>query len=112
MPVITYQTSGKSVEVPVESNLLRSSIRYQGNVPFKCGAGLCGTCKVRIVEGYANLSPVGKKEIQRLGQEKIDEGYRLACQTFIHGDVTVAWGDEDLARFNQYTERRMNLARR
>lgn len=110
MPTVTFQTSGKSIEVDKESNLLRTSIRYEGSVPYKCGGGLCGTCKVRIVDGHENLSKVMKKEIDRLSQEKIDQGFRLACQTFISGDVTIAWGEEDIARLNQIARRRINAA--
>ncbi|WP_248926936.1 2Fe-2S iron-sulfur cluster-binding protein [Paenibacillus hamazuiensis] len=110
MPSVTFQTSGKSIEIEKDTNLLRMSIRYEGSVPYKCGGGLCGTCRVRIVEGGENLSKVMKKEIDRLGKEKIDMGYRLACQTFISGDVTVAWGEEDLERLNKIAERRINAA--
>jgi ferredoxin len=110
MPLMTFQTSGKSIEVNKDANLLRTSIRYEGSVPFKCGGGLCGTCKVRIVEGGENLSKVMKKEIDRLGEEKISQGYRLACQTFITGDVTLAWGDEDMERLNKIAQKRINSA--
>jgi ferredoxin len=110
MPLMTFQTSGKTIEVKQDANLLRTSIRYEGSVPFKCGGGLCGTCKVRIVEGSENLSKVMKKEIDRLGEEKISQGYRLACQTFITGDVTLAWGEEDMERLNKIAQRRINSA--
>jgi ferredoxin len=110
MPLMTFQTSGKSIEVDKDANLLRTSIRYEGSVPFKCGGGLCGTCKVRIVEGSENLSKIMKKEIDRLGEEKISQGYRLACQTFITGDVTLAWGEEDMERLNKIAQRRINIA--
>jgi ferredoxin len=110
MPLLTFQTSGKTIEVNNDANLLRTSIRYEGSVPFKCGGGLCGTCKVRIVEGSENLSKVMKKEIDRLGQEKINQGFRLACQTFITGDVTLAWGEEDMERLNKIAQRRINSA--
>ncbi|MEX2416393.1 MAG: 2Fe-2S iron-sulfur cluster-binding protein [Paenibacillaceae bacterium] len=108
MPSITFLTTGKTIEIGKDANLLRSSIRFEGSVPYKCGGGLCGTCRVRIVEGQENLSNVMKKEIDRLGQEKIDQGYRLACQTFASGDVTLAWGEEDVARLNRIAERRIN----
>jgi ferredoxin len=107
---VTFQTSGKSIEVDKDTNLLRTSIRYEGAVPFKCGGGLCGTCRVQIVDGHENLSKVMKKEIDRLGQEKIDQGYRLACQTFLTGDITVTWGEEDVNRLNKIAQRRINAA--
>lgn len=110
MPLITFQTSGKTIEVDKDANLLRTSIRFECAVPFKCGGGICGTCKVRIVEGNANLSKVMKKEIDRLGEEKISQGYRLACQTSIIGDVTLAWGEEDMEHLNKIAQRRINSA--
>ncbi|GGF94709.1 2Fe-2S iron-sulfur cluster-binding protein [Paenibacillus abyssi] len=110
MPTVTFQTSGKTIEIDKDTNLLRTSIRFEGSVPYKCGGGLCGTCKVRIVDGQENLSKVMKKEVARLGEEKIEQGFRLACQTFINGDVTVAWGEEDLERLNKIAQRRINAA--
>ncbi|AJY76482.1 2Fe-2S iron-sulfur cluster-binding protein [Paenibacillus beijingensis] len=110
MPSITYQNSGKTIEVDKDANILRTSIRYEGTVPYKCGGGLCGTCRVRIVDGHDNLSRVMKKEIDRLGAERIEEGYRLACQTFVTGDVTIAWGEEDLERLNKIAKRRINAS--
>jgi len=110
MPLMKFLTSDKTIEVAQDANILRSSIRFEGSVPFKCGGGLCGTCRVQIIEGQDNLSKVMKKEIDRLGQEKIDQGYRLACQTFINGDVTLAWGEEDVARLNRIAEKRISSA--
>jgi ferredoxin len=110
VPSVTFQTSGKSIEVANDTNLLRMSIRHEGSVPFKCGGGLCGTCRVRIVEGQENLSKVMKKEIDRLGKDKLDQGYRLACQTFVTGDVSIAWGEEDLDRLNKIAQRRIDAA--
>jgi ferredoxin len=98
MPTITFQTSGKSIEVDKDANLLRTSIRHEGSLPFKCGGGLCGTCKVRIVNGHENLSKIMKKEVDRLGPDTLNEGFRLACQTFVTGDVTIAWSEQDIER--------------
>jgi ferredoxin len=111
MPSIIFQTSGKTIEVPQDANLLRTSIRYEGSVPYKCGGGICGTCRVRIVDGHENLSKVMKKEVDRLGSDKINQGFRLACQTFINGgDITVAWDEEDMERLNKIAQRRINAA--
>ncbi|MBN2982489.1 MULTISPECIES: 2Fe-2S iron-sulfur cluster-binding protein [Cohnella] len=110
MPTVTFQTSGKSIEVAQDANLLRTSIRYEGSVPYKCGGGICGTCKVRIVDGFEFLSKTMKKEVDRLGPEWLEQGYRLACQTFVSGDVTIAWGDEDLERLNKIAQRRIQAA--
>jgi ferredoxin len=110
MPTVTFGPTGKAIEVDKDTNILRMSIRYEGSVPYKCGGGICGTCKVKIVDGQDNVSKVMKKEINKLGQEKIDEGFRLACQTFVTGDVTLDWGDDSLERLNKIAQRRINAS--
>lgn len=73
-----------------EIHVLRTSIRYEGGLPYRCAGGRCGTCKMHVEEGMENLSPVRKAEERMLG-ELIQQGYRLGCQTYAHGDCTVTW---------------------
>lgn len=73
------------------SNLLRVSIRERGGIPFKCGGGICGTCKCRITDGLENTDKVKPKERKHLSEEDLAAGFRMACQTFVNGDVTVTW---------------------
>lgn len=81
----------KVITTSEDANLLRVSLREQGGIPFKCGGGLCGTCKCRIEEGLENTDSVKKKEEKLLSADEIAQGYRLACQTFLKGDVKVSW---------------------
>ncbi|NIC05064.1 2Fe-2S iron-sulfur cluster-binding protein [Billgrantia bachuensis] len=92
MPDITFITNdGKVVSAPKDSNLLRVSLREKGGIPFKCGGGLCGTCKCLLEEGRENTDAVKKKEEKLLSAEELEQGYRLACQTFLKGDIKVSW---------------------
>lgn len=92
MPDIVFLSNqGKVVTAPEGANLLRVSIREQGGIPFKCGGGLCGTCKCHIEEGRENTDTVKKKERNLLSEEELATGFRLACQTFLDGDVKVSW---------------------
>ena len=89
---VTFVTnSGKSVTAPVDSNLLRISLREQGGIPFKCGGGICGTCKCLIEKGLENTDAIKPKERKHLTEEQFAAGYRMACQTFLTGDVSVSW---------------------
>jgi ferredoxin len=81
----------RRVSAPHNSNLLRVSLREQGGIPFKCGGGLCGTCKCRIVLGLENTDAVKAKERKHLSQEQLAQGFRMACQTFVRGDIAVTW---------------------
>lgn len=92
MPQIIFVSNGgKAVEAPENSNLLRVSLREKGGIPFKCGGGLCGTCKCKIVAGLANTDAVKAKERKHFSDEDFAQGHRLACQTFVNGDVSVTW---------------------
>ena len=94
-PAITVtflSNEGKTVTAPAESNLLRVSIREQGGIPFKCGGGLCGTCRCRIEQGLENTDAIKPKERKHLTEAQFAEGWRMACQTFVRqGAISVSW---------------------
>lgn len=96
MICITFITNGmKQVAVPENSNLLRVSLREQGGIPFKCGGGLCGTCRCRIEQGIEHTDAVKPKERRHLSEADLAAGYRMACQTFVNGDIAVSWVPRD-----------------
>ena len=67
MASITFVTSGgKVVTADDNSNLLRVSLREKGGIPFKCGGGLCGTCRCHIDQGLENTDEVKPKERKRV----------------------------------------------
>src|SRR5258708_39792308 len=89
---VTFLTNnGKVAVAAVHSNLLRVSRREQGGIPFKCGGGLCGTCKCRSEQGLAHTDAIKAKERKHLTEEQFEAGWRMACQTFLNGDVSVSW---------------------
>ena len=81
----------KVITGPENSNLLRLSLREKGGIPFKCGAGICGTCRCRIEAGLENTDAVKDKERKHLTHADLEAGYRMACQTFVNGDISVSW---------------------
>ena len=92
MATITFITNNAKVVVaPDNSNLLRVSLRDKGGIPFKCGGGLCGTCKCKIEQGLENTDAVKPKERKHLSDAQLADGYRMACQTFVNGDISVSW---------------------
>jgi ferredoxin len=89
---ITFiSNDNKRVSAPPNSNLLRVSLREKGGIPFKCGGGLCGTCKCKVEQGIENTDAVKDKEKRHLNAAELAAGYRMACQTFVNGDVSVSW---------------------
>lgn len=92
MPNIHFVNSNKILEVPEDSNILRMSLRYDGDLPNRCGGGICGTCVFKTEKGAEYLDNVKIQERRKLGEEWLEKGYRLGCQTFVtNGDVTISW---------------------
>ena len=88
MPTIRFINSNKQLEVPEDSNILRMSLRYDGDLPNRCGGGICGTCVFKAEEGVEFLDNVKIQERRKLGEEWLEKGYRLGCQTFVtNGDI-------------------------
>ena len=56
---------------------------------YGCGMGKCGRCACKVLAGAENLPPPNWKETKRL-EGKIDEGFRLICQLWLHADLTLA----------------------
>ena len=106
MPTIRFLTSGCEVEFPDgdDVNMLRVAIRNECGVPYKCASGNCGTDRVRVVDGADNLSPMRKRERERLG-DLADQGYRLCCQTYAMGDVSVSWDPEQKALDDRWVDK-------
>ena len=92
MITVTFLTNdNKAVQAPENSNLLRVSLREKGGIPFKCGGGICGTCKCRIEQGTEHADAIKPKERKHLTEAEFADGWRMACQTFVGGDVAVSW---------------------
>ena len=100
MPTIRFITSGHTVDFPDgdDVNLLRVAIRNECEVPYKCASGNCGTDRIFVESGTTNLSPPRKRERDRLG-ELLEQGWRLACQTYVTGDISISC-DKDQTPLN------------
>lgn len=89
--ITLLSAEGRVITAAEPGSLLRISLREKGGIPFKCGGGICGTCKCRIVEGREHLDAIKPKERKHLTEDQFADGWRMACQTFINGDVSLTW---------------------
>jgi len=93
MPKVTFMPAGQSFEVASGTTLLVSAIQNGLQLRHDCTEAICGTDRVKIVSGEANLS--GKTDNEELTLEMMNAGpnERLACVARIVGDVTVELPD-------------------
>ncbi|MFZ1875357.1 MAG: NADH oxidoreductase [Chania sp.] len=75
----------REFRVPVGSTLLAALEAHKLPVLAACRAGVCGSCKTRIVEGHYTTSST-----MTLTPAEIEQGYVLACSCQLQGDVTLA----------------------
>jgi|TARA_R110002050_G_scaffold280862_1_gene428009 phenol hydroxylase P5 protein len=83
---LEIEPTGDIVEVQEGQNLLDAALRQGVYLPHACNHGLCGTCKVEVLEGEVDLgdaSPFALMESER------DDGYCLACTATIVDDVVI-----------------------
>ena len=85
MPKITFLPHEKDIQVAKKDVLIRAAMEAGVHVNASCGGeGVCGKCRVIIESGRVEdgLS-------ERLSQQDIDDGYRLACRSLISEDIVV-----------------------
>ncbi len=90
MAVVRFLPSGKEKEVKPGSTILSAANRCGLPIGQSCsGDGICGWCRVKVVEGIERLAPPSPLE-QRLIEEKgFAPDERAACLAKVHGDIVV-----------------------
>lgn len=83
---LTIEPLGVAVDVAPGQTLLDAALRYGVYIPHACCHGLCGTCKVQVLEGevdHGAANPFALMDIER------DEGKTLACCATLLGDAVI-----------------------
>jgi ferredoxin len=87
---VRCEPSGRELKVVHESNLLDAVLQTGLGLGQSCdGIALCGFCRVQVVEGLENLSPMGDEERKMLAAQRAGDNDRLACCARISGPVTI-----------------------
>lgn len=85
---VKFLPDEKVTFAPGGTTLAETAGRAGVFIALPCGGrGACGKCVVKVLEG--ELSPPTEAEIRNLGEERIREGFRLACQARVMGAATV-----------------------
>ncbi len=97
---VVFQPSGLRGKVEEGSTILDAGRKLGAGIENVCGGnGVCGKCRVRIEEGhfskYGVTSSIAStvtseaKNGVNISPQQIKQGYRLACQTKIYGDLVI-----------------------
>jgi uncharacterized 2Fe-2S/4Fe-4S cluster protein (DUF4445 family) len=85
---VILQPIGRRITVPKGATVLDAARLAGMELVAICGGeGVCGTCKVRVVEGQ--LSEINLNEEGELSSDELQKGFRLACQAEILSNVRI-----------------------
>lgn len=83
---LTIEPLGETIHVEDGQTILDACLRVGIWLPHACGHGLCGTCKVDVVDGevdHADASGFALMDFER------SDGKTLACSAHLLSDVTI-----------------------
>ena len=87
---VHFEPSGREVRIVHETNLLDAVLQAGLGLGQSCdGIALCGFCRVQVMDGLENLSPMGEEERKILAAQQAGDNERLACCAKVGGSVTI-----------------------
>ncbi len=93
---VHFELNHQYISTHIGVDILRASRLAGIELCSACyGHALCGACRLKIIEGQQNLSPIETEELKALMllgyikelQNTKHPNIRLACQAFLHGPV-------------------------
>ncbi|KUE85108.1 phenol hydroxylase [Cupriavidus necator] len=90
---LTIEPLGATIEVEEGQTILDAALRQGIYIPHACCHGLCGTCKISVLDGETDLGEANPFALMDFERE---EGKALACCATLQADTTIeADVDED-----------------
>ena len=90
---VRFNAEDQELIVDENETFLTIYEKFDSPLMFGCMEGMCGTCKIRVLENYENLSPMKAPEKEFLDSIDALQNERLACQCEILGDVSIDIAD-------------------
>ncbi len=87
---VHFEPSGRDVRVVHETNLVDAVLQAGLGLGQSCdGIALCGFCRVQVLDGLENLSPMAEEERKILAAQHVGDNERFACCAKVGGSVTI-----------------------
>lgn len=90
MPRVTIEPLGVTLECQDGESVFACARRHNVPIPTACaGKATCGLCRVKLLDGEANVAPINREEQKHLGNTYFITKLRLSCQLRPTGDIKV-----------------------
>ena len=86
---VTFLDIGVTVSVPVGTRVIKISEKVGAGLIYGCREGDCGTCLMKVEDGWNNLTEPSVVEEKVLRENMAGKHCRLACQAQVLGDIVV-----------------------
>ncbi|MEO1307955.1 MAG: 2Fe-2S iron-sulfur cluster-binding protein, partial [Pseudomonadota bacterium] len=83
---VTLGGETRSLTIPADTSLLEAALANSVDAPFACKAGVCSTCKAKVLEGDVEMITN-----HALEDYEVDAGYVLTCQCYPVSSGNVVW---------------------
>lgn len=87
---LTFTDVDVTLTVPVGVRVIEISEKVGSGIVYGCREGDCGTCLMKVKEGWNNLSSPSVIEDKILREHAAGKHNRLACQAQVIGDAVVS----------------------
>ncbi len=92
---IDFEPVGRRGQCPADQSLLDCARQLGVDLVSLCGGeGACGRCRVQVLTGQVSEPTSGEREA--LSSRELEDGYRLACQTYPLSDCKLRVPPESL----------------
>lgn len=99
---VTFDLAEGSVQVPEGTTLTEAAGMAEIEITQPCGGqGRCGRCAVKVDSG-----DVRRRSTLRLSANDVAQGYALACQTVVEGDVMITVPPQEQIKRRLTTDQR------
>jgi ferredoxin len=82
---ITFEDINVTVNVPAGTRVIEISEKVGSGITYGCREGDCGTCMMKVDQGWNNLSEPSVLENKILSDNFAGKHNRLACQAQVLG---------------------------
>lgn len=87
--IVIVDGESRSFTMGAQESLLEAALENTLDVPFACKAGVCSTCKCRVLEGEVEMAAN-----HALEDYEVERGFVLSCQSFVLSDRIVVDYDQ------------------
>ena len=83
---VTIGGDTRTLVIPRDTSLLDAALQANLDAPYACKAGVCSTCKAKVLEGEVEMLTN-----HALEDYEVDGGYVLTCQCYPVSGAKVVW---------------------